>query len=198
MSRHSLMVDAVKRGKYSKLFEYLIARQGDEWSTNFQELEALLGFALPNSARIYRPWWANDNRNGHSQSMAWTVAGWKTTAVDLNNETLTFRKVKDMDVTAPAKPISDTSNRSVAPKMDDFREELKAHLMWGKLQQMSSVVIKAGDLHRSVGGYPTPFNRMTMCCNAMYQEQRGEDRVIERPNKGYGATLTIEYQLPRG
>lgn len=197
MSRNSLLVDAVKRGKYSMLFNELVERQDDEWQTSFADLEALLGFRLPNSARIHRPWWANDNRNGHSQSMAWTVAGWKTTSVDLDKETLTFRKARDMETMAPAKPISDISSRSTAPTMDDFREELKAYFMWGKLQQMSSIVIKAGDLHRSVGGYPTPFNRMTMCCNAMYQEQSSGDQIVERPNKGYGATLAIKYQLPR-
>ena len=84
MSRNLLLLDAVKRGKYSNLFKSLVERQDDEWQTNFAELEALLGFRLPNSARIYRPWWANDIRNGHSQSMAWTVAGWKTAAVDLD------------------------------------------------------------------------------------------------------------------
>jgi len=198
MSRHSLMVYAAKRGKYSKLFEYLIDRQSEEWTTSFPELEALLGFALPNSARIYRPWWANDNRNGHSQSMAWSMAGWKTTAVDLDNETLTFRKAKDMDIALAAKPISASATRSTAPTMEDFRDELTAQFLWGRSKGMSSIVINAGDLHRSVGGYPTPFNRMTMCCNAMYQEQQSGDRTVERPAKGYGARLTIEYQLPRG
>jgi hypothetical protein len=197
MSRNSLMVDAVKRGKYSKLYEHLIEQKGSEWVTSFHELEAILGFRLPDSARIYRPWWANDNRNGHSQSMAWSMAGWKTTAVDLDNERLAFRKTSGMDVITNTKPVSGSCSRSAAPTMDDFREELKAHFKWAKLQGMNAIVIKAGDLHRSVGGYPTPFNRMTTCCNAMYQEQRAGDRVISRPGKGYGATLAIEYQVPR-
>jgi 5-methylcytosine-specific restriction protein A len=130
--------------------------------------------------------------------MAWTLAGWKTTAVDLDNETLIFRKSREAATDAPVRPISDSDARSVAPTMDDFRDELTAHFLWAKLQQMNSIVIKAGDLHRSVGGYPTPFNRMTMCCNAMYQAQHDGDVIIEQPNKGYGAKLAIEYQLPRG
>ncbi len=93
MSRKTLVLEAAKRGKYAPLFRHLIARGTAEWATSFSELERILGFNLPNSARLYRPWWANDDKSGHSQSMAWTAAGWKTAQVDLENETLLFQRV---------------------------------------------------------------------------------------------------------
>jgi hypothetical protein len=90
MTRQALVLEAAKRGKYAPLFRHLTARDTSSWTTSFAELEAILGFSLPNSARLYRPWWANDAKSGHSQAMAWTAAGWKTASVDLEGETLTF------------------------------------------------------------------------------------------------------------
>lgn len=92
MSRRVLMEEAVKRGKYAPLFRHLDKLATSQWSTTFAALERILGFELPKSARLYRPWWANDSKSGHSQSMAWDVAGWKTANVDLDAETLTFRR----------------------------------------------------------------------------------------------------------
>ena len=86
------MEAAVRRGKYAPLFDYLDSKREGEWRTTFGDLERILGFALPDSARLYRPWWANDAKSGHSQAMAWTVAGWKTANVDLEAETLLFRR----------------------------------------------------------------------------------------------------------
>src|SRR5688500_828722 len=104
MSRQALLLDAAKRGKYAKLFDHLHRREGADWPTNLAELESLLGFPLPISARVHRPWWANNNKSGRSQSIAGTMAGWKTAAVDLDAETLTFRKAEE---------IYDSGNRSV-------------------------------------------------------------------------------------
>jgi hypothetical protein len=83
---------AVQRGKYAPLYHYLQQKQGSEWAATFAGLESILGFNLPDSARLYRPWWANDRKSGHSQSMAWTLAGWRTAQVDLDAETLLFRR----------------------------------------------------------------------------------------------------------
>jgi hypothetical protein len=91
--RMSLLERAAKRGKYAPLYVYLKQKQGALWRVNFAELEKLLGFTLPDSARIHRPWWANQGiRSGHSQAVAWEMAGWKTANVDMMAETLTFQK----------------------------------------------------------------------------------------------------------
>ena len=85
------MLKAVKRGKYAPLHEHLLTLRGREWRTNFAKLEKVLGFSLPNSARIHRPWWANQGQSGgHSHAQAWQMAGWKTAEVRLDDETLVF------------------------------------------------------------------------------------------------------------
>ncbi len=90
-NRRTLLEDAAKRGKYAPLYEYLSGLRSKEWAATFGNLEALLGFDLPNSARIHRPWWANQGmRGGHSHAMAWEMAGWKTAKVNLEDETLVF------------------------------------------------------------------------------------------------------------
>ena len=81
------------RGKYRKLYAHLCGLRSQEWQASFTEVEAVLGFRLPLSARMHRPWWANQSRgNGHSHALAWTTAGWETAQVDMEAETLLFRR----------------------------------------------------------------------------------------------------------
>ena len=81
------------RGKYHKLYTHLSNLGMQEWNTSFNEIEAILGFELPASARLHRPWWGNQsNGNGHSQSLAWTLAGWETAHVNMDAETLLLRR----------------------------------------------------------------------------------------------------------
>lgn len=83
----------VERGKYQRLYAYLHSLQAQEWRTSFGEIEAVVGFQLPPSARLHRPWWGNQKRsNGHSHALAWSVAGWETAEVDMDGETLLFRR----------------------------------------------------------------------------------------------------------
>lgn len=81
------------RGKYRRLYTHLCALQAREWRTSFGEIESIIGFELPASARLHRPWWGNQSRgNGHSQSLAWSVAGWETAEVNMEAETLLLRR----------------------------------------------------------------------------------------------------------
>lgn len=92
--------------KYRKLTEYLASTDETEWTASFEQVESVLGFPLPDSARQYQAWWSNQMR---SQSLAWQSAGWKATALDLENERVTFVYVAgddpDKEVEA-AKPMS--------------------------------------------------------------------------------------------
>ena len=76
--------------RYDRLQAYLESRPGDLWEATFSEVEAVLGEPLPYSARRHRPWWSNGG--GHTQTRAWRSAGWKTVKVDLQQETLEFRR----------------------------------------------------------------------------------------------------------
>ncbi len=93
MIRKERLRRAVEGGKYSPLYRHLRARGGGEWRASFADLEAVLGFTLPESARVHRPWWSNQrNGGGHGHALAWQMAGWKTRAVDLERETLVFER----------------------------------------------------------------------------------------------------------
>lgn len=85
------------RGKYQRLYAHLCGLKIEEWKTSFREIEAILGFSLPNAARDFRPWWANQRDfSGHAQALAWTAAGWKTAKVDMHAETLVFRRINEV------------------------------------------------------------------------------------------------------
>ena len=79
------------RGKYAPLHRHLSNLEGREWSTTFREIERIIDADLPDSAHIYREWWANDRT--HTQAMAWMTAGWKLASVDLRTESVVFGRV---------------------------------------------------------------------------------------------------------
>jgi hypothetical protein len=87
-------------GKYEPLAARLRDETGETWSATFIEVERTLGFSLPQSARSYREWWANQRGNGHSQTKGWQDAGWRVWKVDLEAERVTFRRASSL--AAPA------------------------------------------------------------------------------------------------
>ncbi len=81
------------RSKYGALYRHLTALTGPEWRTSFSEIESVLGFDLPASARRYPAWWANEKGgSGHSQKRAWQEAGWRTGNLNLAAETVVFER----------------------------------------------------------------------------------------------------------
>lgn len=80
-------------GKYDALRKHLSSGSLTRWRASFAEIEGVLGFSLPRSAYTYPAWWSNDP-TGHSHTRSWVDAGWKTEAVDLQNQKVTFRKAE--------------------------------------------------------------------------------------------------------
>jgi hypothetical protein len=76
--------------KYEALGRRLKQTPGDRIRFSFRDIEGILGFSLPNSARAYAPWWAN---SGHVQAEAWMSAGWRTCQVDVPGEKVSFERV---------------------------------------------------------------------------------------------------------
>jgi hypothetical protein len=90
-NRADLLLQTAQRGKYAALHRHLMERTGNEWRATFGEIEKVLGFTLPNSAHIHRPWWSNQGeQGGHSHALAWETAGWKTSQVDMSGEKVVF------------------------------------------------------------------------------------------------------------
>ena len=120
----------VIRGKYQRLYAYLSSLQAREWRTSFDEVEAVIGFELPPSARLHRPWWGNQRGgSGHSHSLAWSVAGWETAEVDMDEETLLFRRTRPTAVRRPpldeAWPVHPTAvwPEGLSLRREDLYEE---------------------------------------------------------------------------
>ena len=81
---------------------------------------------------------------------------------------------------------------------DDFRSELADLFEVASKAGRGTIVVRSGDLHRAVGGYPGTNHRMPICCNVMYAEMvEGVDEVLSAPPSGQGASVAIAYLLPR-
>ena len=85
------MAESAEGGEYRALHEYLKdGREGGVWRASFAEIEGVLGFALPPSARTFLAWWANDGET--EQSRAWIGAGWQVDEADVGSERAALRR----------------------------------------------------------------------------------------------------------
>ena len=85
-----------RAGPYARLGDYLAAQPAgvDELTLPFAAIEALVGRALPLSARTPRrawSWWANAGRYPSAWD-GWVRVGWRVAAVDLAGEAVTFAR----------------------------------------------------------------------------------------------------------
>ena len=83
--------------KYGNLTVYLVEAGAEKspLKLSFGQIERIIGSPLPESARRYQAWWANQSGNGHTQAFAWACAGWRTTELNLEDETVTFLYVAE-------------------------------------------------------------------------------------------------------
>lgn len=78
--------------KYEPLHHYLVRQHGSRIPMTFQEIERVIGSALPPSKK-HRAWWSNNPTN-NVMTKEWLSAGFETEAVDVEKEKLMFRKVQ--------------------------------------------------------------------------------------------------------
>jgi hypothetical protein len=80
--------------KYDPLYRWLVAKSATGATsvpTTFEQIEAVLGFMLPDSAKTSAPWWANEKDNTrHVQCKSWIAAGFETRDLSLATESVTF------------------------------------------------------------------------------------------------------------
>jgi hypothetical protein len=62
------------RDGYLPLYTYLEHRYASIVVLTFEQMEALLGFALPEAARLEPAWWTNIATRGAPDGNPWTVA----------------------------------------------------------------------------------------------------------------------------
>ena len=78
------------RSKYDPLYHHLGNSSETVIALSFSEIERILGFALPASARRHQAWWANEREGTHSHARSWLEASYGTQGVDLNAQTVRF------------------------------------------------------------------------------------------------------------
>ncbi len=87
-------------GKYEPLKRYLENLNGDSWEADFEKVEHVLGFKLPDSAYQYQAWWANQTGGGHSQTHGWQDAGFETRDLNISRKRVRFERVRKSRSTA--------------------------------------------------------------------------------------------------
>ena len=87
--RDRFVNDATARDNFSSLHRHLLSvRPEPEWRTDFGELEAILGYRLPDSARLRRPLWSSLRMYiGRGDSLARSAEGWRLRAAGIEAET---------------------------------------------------------------------------------------------------------------
>jgi hypothetical protein len=83
----------VMSGKYHLLYKYLENRYADTVVLTFAEIEDLLGFVLPDQARLHQEWWTDANTNvvGPSYSDSWILAS-RTAMPNMVAQTVVFER----------------------------------------------------------------------------------------------------------
>ena len=81
-------------GEYRLLHKYLDERFADIVVLRFGEIEDLIGFALPEGARLDREWWVTAGAGAPEspQSRAWVRAN-RSAVANMTAQTVTFERV---------------------------------------------------------------------------------------------------------
>lgn len=113
--------------KYEPLGQFLSKLDARHWRPTFHELERLLEFELPASARKRAAWWANEVKGAQSQAKAWMDAGWQVERADIAKGVVSFVKKQ----TAPGTVAGDTLNAG-ARFADEAKVRARAAKDWAE------------------------------------------------------------------
>jgi hypothetical protein len=83
----------VMSGQYLLLYNYLENRYATTVVLTFSQIEDLLGFLLPEQARLHQEWWTEAEKNtaGPNYSDSWILAG-RTATPNLIAQTVIFER----------------------------------------------------------------------------------------------------------
>ena len=82
--------------RYRSLAEYLLSSNAKRINLSYEQIENILGFTLPNTARNFKKsYWANTKT--HSYASSWMAVGYKA-RVDVETDIVTFIKNMDLSV----------------------------------------------------------------------------------------------------
>ena len=126
--------------KYAALATYLAGTyRGVPMHLGFGEIENVLGFQLPNSARSHRAWWANETRGSHSHAQyGWVAAGFEVGRVDFRSEHVSFQRASHIRRGTIKEPSGTVIRR--AHEFEDFaRKVMEKH--YGAVLQSRAIGI---------------------------------------------------------
>lgn len=131
-------------GKYDPIGRHLRKTGAQRVTLDFAEVEKLLGFTLPPSARQYPAWWSNTG-GSHVQARAWLDVGYLTESVDLEGEKLAFvRRVGGSrnvpTATPPSQPASFADAPQHLPSETSTASGLPRHPLVGSLKGMVTIM----------------------------------------------------------
>jgi hypothetical protein len=79
---------------YDPLYRWLRSKSANNISVTFDQIETILGFQLPDTARKRPQWWANEQGGTrHVQSRAWMNASFQTRNLEIAKESVEFVRV---------------------------------------------------------------------------------------------------------
>lgn len=122
--------------KYNPLSDRLAGHPANEWQASFAEIEEVLGFPLPKSARTGKSWWSGMDK---PHARAWNAHGF-VADVDHARSLVTFRRgevapaavdtvlppvdeIPPERVEAPVQPPARTDDAAPAAASDDSRRQ---------------------------------------------------------------------------
>ena len=90
---HATQAAPPKAGEYQLLYKYLRDRYANRIVLTFAEIEDLLGFVLPDAARLQREWWACTDPIAprSAQADSWMLAS-RTATVNLVAQSVVFER----------------------------------------------------------------------------------------------------------
>lgn len=118
--------------KYEPLYQHLQASDRATLDFSFSDIEEILGFSLPASARRYPAWWSNSDAS-HVQAQAWLRANYETTIVDVPGERLRFSSTKG------ATGFDEVTQAQLTPPSHDASKQ-KRHPLFGSLKGTSIIM----------------------------------------------------------
>jgi DNA-binding XRE family transcriptional regulator len=122
----------MRRSKYYPLSEYLKKQPDDKpLELSFEEIEVILGAALPATALATRAWWANSLT---TQGKAWQEAGWLIDDVNFEEKRVVFRPSR---ITYRISPV----RKSVGWKADQIKA-LRDHAGWSQQELADRLAVR--------------------------------------------------------
>ncbi len=82
---------------YAKLAVFLNAQPAQVHSRtlSFDQLEQVIQYSLPKSAKVHRTWWANDPN--HPQAAQWLDVGWRAHGISMTEQRVTFIRIAERE-----------------------------------------------------------------------------------------------------